>query len=962
MRWRLLLILAVVVGALASPAQARDGALDWHTIDTPHFQLHFHDGLEQVAWRAARLCEEAHAVLGPVFGHAPDRRVQVNLSDFGDSANGSATALPYPKINLFAAPPTLDGNLNDYDDWLRLLIFHEYVHILQLDNISGLPAWINGLLGKTAAPNQNLPSVQLEGGAVWGESLTSGRGRIRSALFRGQLRAQALTGRLHGPDAVVHAPQDWPGANVWYMYGGHFHHWLAEHRDAGVPSRYHDAFSDQLIPFGLNRAVREATGQTWTTLFRAWQADLTAQAQAEARHLRALGLTPFRLISPAPFRHQSPRYLPDGGLLALEFAHHRRTAIYLRQPGEVGDAGDEIYEAESLEGYDVCPGGTRWVLDQGEVHRGLYRFHDLYRWDRGRAGAVRLTRGSRVREPACAPDGQWAAAVQIVAGRTRLVRVSLLDGRIEVLHDPGGLDQIAYPVVTPDGTGVVAVRVSATHGRDLIHVALADGAVRRLTADHALELHPRFSRDGRWLVYASDRGGVFDLYAQPWGRAGPPRRLTRSLTGALDLALSPDGTRVAYAQISPDGYDLVDAPFAPATAPVVRPPIEAAQASRPALSAAPLPVRDYDPLDTLWPVAWSPSFSFSNAEESASTLGLEVSAADVAGFHAFTALISTTPEDDALSLGVQWSLFRFTPVLSVGLNHATRTRAGGALWGSARNDWRERVTSVSSSLSLPFSRAGKGASASLRYGLSHYRPAENPDPVHDPLDRGPIVPPPLTAASLALSIRFGEYDRHPYAISTNQGRGFGLTLRARHPTLGGEIESAELLFDYTEFVPLWRRHVLAVRLSGAFGRGHNGARAFYGLGPPPERNLALDVLDEVRYGASFLRGYPSGAVTGDRYVLAKVEYRLPLLDGFVGPHTVPAFFERLKLAVFSDWAQAGNAPLVFENDAFRRSVGLELLTEATVAWRMPIDVRAGYAWGFDTGGEHQLYVFLGQWF
>jgi hypothetical protein len=946
---------------LALPVAARDSALSWHTIDTPHFQLHFHDGLEPVAWRAAHLCEEAHAVLTPLYGHRPDRRVQVNLTDFGDSANGSATALPYPKINLFAAPPTIDGNLSDYDDWLRLLIFHEYVHILQLDNVSGLPAWINGVLGKTAAPNQNLPSFQLEGGAVWAESRTSGRGRIRSALFRGTLRAQALAGQLHGPDAVVHVPQDWPGANVWYMYGGHFHQWLAEQRDAGAASRYHDAFSDQLIPFGLNRAVNEATGQTWTTLYRAWQADLTARAQVEARRIEQLGTTAYRTISAAPFRHQSPRYRANGDLLSIEFAHHRRTAIYQRTPTETGATGHELYESESMEGYDVCPNG-HLVLDQGEPHLGLYRFHDLYRWDPTKAGAVRLTRGARVREPACAPDDRWVAAVQMLAGRTRLVEVSLLDGVITPLHDPGALNQMAYPVVSPDGAGVVAVRISAEHGRDLVHVDRATGTVRRVTADHALELHPRFSRDGRWLVYASDRDGIFNLYAQAWPAGGPPRRLTRVITGALDPALSPDGERIAFTLLSADGYDLVDAPFAPEQAPPAVQPIEAAQPSRPAASDVPLPTRPYSPLPTLWPVAWSPSFSFTDAEESASTLGMELSAADVAGQHMLFANVATTPEDESLSVGLAYTLFRFTPVISLGLNHATRTRAGGALWGSVRNDWRERVTSFSSSVSLPFSRGGKSASASLRYGLTAYSPAENPEPVHDPLDQRPSLPQPLRASSLSLSVRFGETDRHPNAITTSEGRGLALTLRVRHPAMGGELETAEALFNYSEFVSLWARHVLAFRISGALGRGHDGRRAFYGLGPPPERNLALDLLDEIQYGSTFLRGYPAGTVQGDRYVLSKLEYRLPLLDAFVGPESVPAFFQRLKLALFTDWAQADTAPLTIQPSAFSRSVGAELVTEATVAWRMPVSIRMGYAWGFDPGGDHQIYVFLGQWF
>ncbi|MCB9536426.1 MAG: hypothetical protein H6704_09190 [Myxococcales bacterium] len=230
------------------PARAGDATLDWRTIDTPNFQLHYPVGLDAVAYRAARLCEEAHRVLSPYFARRATQRVQVVLTDFGDSANGSASALPYPHINLFAAPPKLDGNLNDYDDWLRLLVFHEYVHILQLDQTRGLPALINALFGGIIAPNQNLPSFTLEGGAVWLESATSARGRIHSAIFRGFLRVHALAGALYDIDAITHVPLTWPGANVWYMYGGHFIDWIARTRGEQVMGRVHDAMADDVIP------------------------------------------------------------------------------------------------------------------------------------------------------------------------------------------------------------------------------------------------------------------------------------------------------------------------------------------------------------------------------------------------------------------------------------------------------------------------------------------------------------------------------------------------------------------------------------------------------------------------------------------------------------------------------------------------------------------------------------------
>ena len=72
-------------------------------------------------------------------------------------ANGSATALPYNTIRLFITAPDDISPLGDYDDWYLELITHEHTHILHTDNITGVPAVVNRLMGKWWAPNQAQP-------------------------------------------------------------------------------------------------------------------------------------------------------------------------------------------------------------------------------------------------------------------------------------------------------------------------------------------------------------------------------------------------------------------------------------------------------------------------------------------------------------------------------------------------------------------------------------------------------------------------------------------------------------------------------------------------------------------------------------------------------------------------------------------------------------------------------------
>jgi eukaryotic-like serine/threonine-protein kinase len=71
--------------------------------------------------------------------------------------------------------------------------------------------------------------------------------------------------------------------------------------------------------------------------------------------------------------------------------------------------------------------------------------------------------------------------------------------------------------------------------------------VERLTSDTGVSIFPAISRDGRVLVYSSDRAGAGDL--DLWARflsGGEPVRLTRAAGSDITPDLSPDGERVVF--------------------------------------------------------------------------------------------------------------------------------------------------------------------------------------------------------------------------------------------------------------------------------------------------------------------------------------------------------------------------------------------------------------------------------
>ncbi len=112
------------------------------------------------------------------------------------------------------------------------------------------------------------------------------------------------------------------------------------------------------------------------------------------------------------------------------------------------------------------------------------------------------------------------------------------------------LKNVSDPQVSPDGKQVAYCVTwpdkEANENRVSVFVAAADGRSepRRFSQgnkDHS----PRWSPDGRYLAFVSDRGEKPQLFIAPLS-GGDPRKLTSAPHGVGQPAWSPDGTRIAY--------------------------------------------------------------------------------------------------------------------------------------------------------------------------------------------------------------------------------------------------------------------------------------------------------------------------------------------------------------------------------------------------------------------------------
>src|SRR5260370_8505470 len=134
-------------------------------------------------------------------------------------------------------------------------------------------------------------------------------------------------------------------------------------------------------------------------------------------------------------------------------------------------------------------------------------------------------------------------------------------------EDVYALTGVGDPRISPDGTRIAYVIQTIDRDkneyRSAIWVAPRDGseAARLFTAGEKRDGSPRWSPDGRWLAFVSNRGddkAQAQIYVIP-AEGGEARKLTDLKESAGELAWSPDSTRIAFtARVRDEAYEEED--------------------------------------------------------------------------------------------------------------------------------------------------------------------------------------------------------------------------------------------------------------------------------------------------------------------------------------------------------------------------------------------------------------------
>ena len=1003
---RVAVLVAVLVTVIPSPGAAQlqltRPDLSYRTFDTPHFRVVYAEGLREVAQRAAGYAEEGHEILRESFFSPPDGRIELLITDHTDLSNGFALVAPTPRIILWVRPPMDGTGLSQFDDWIRLVTYHELAHVFHLEQTGALGRAARRLFGRAPRnwpffTGHLLPLWALEGVAVQVESAHTDGGRIHGTALESTARAQALGDGVESLGQALGRSPVWPGGNRPYVFGSLFFHWLDEAYGPDAVRVFLEAAAEQWIPFRLNAAARTATDRSLDELWEEWREQVAretlAEAGADGEGAAGSGVE-YLTRGLWTAAHPAPR--PGSDQVAYIRADGRSdTRLVLRD-----DDGGET----TLALWNGTQGAPSWAPD-GSLRATQIEFTD--RWSMRRdlyrvgpdGGAERLTTDKRIVHADAHPETGQAAAVQEGEGTNRLVILSGDGGLERVVRDFDPALHWAYPRWSPDGTrlavirwrqgGWTGVKVLSPDGSS--DGAAGDGTSFMLHEDRGVNTAPAWSPDGSWVLWAGDGDGALNLLAREPGAdeaAGPLRQITRTLTGANHPAVDSRGRWIYFTIQDAQGWDLVRMPFEPALWGAPSPVQERFHAGGGGSGQVPAGLdpepdhRTWSPFRSLLPRYWLPDWhepeSVGDVRVLPWVVGLETSGRDLVGRHSWALTVGAGVPDPGRRTELR-SHWRWAglgqPALTVVAEQSYRT-LGAAPVPETEADTvypvaRERRVGLDADVVRQRARSVGQLSVGVREVRVH-REIREADGQRSPRLR--LALPERRLTELRGGMAVSTVRGFPFSISPEEGA--ALTVQGRHrfhraladtlvgvPGVDGSFTEGLALarafraFEPPAGMPDFSRGGIGIRVAGGVASGPGaGARHFLvGGGGGGGDGFGRFTASEANPLFS-VRGYPRGVVGGDRVWAASAEVRVPLANLHRGFGALPLHLDRMAAGLFVDAAGARGRAQAVPVWRERASIGVELSLIHSLFFGTPDQIRAGVALPLVNGDGAGVYI------
>jgi len=1044
-----IIIFSLIILQAVVMVEARyDPRLNWKVLESPHFSVYFsvaqnneqnnkdfNNNNEQLAQVVADIAEEAYhqinAQLGSPNKHHPMQKIAIIIEDFSDYALGFASSFPHRVIRISLTGATAKSFDMKFISWLKMVITHEYTHIAHFEMTSGPTTALRALFGQILAPNALQPIWSIEGLAVYNETKFTTGGRGIDSRYDMYLRMAALEEKFNTLDQISgYYLTSWPDGTAPYIYGQSIIHFIAQKYGEDKVIAMSKIFCE--YPYlGFNHAVKKAISLNLNELYQTWEDHLKEKYQLQAQKiLSQKKLTPSQQLTKYNYWVDYPHWLStptsDRDKIAVKVSTpHSYPFIQIIDPLspslpltprstknriQTQPLIKRTYGRDSS--FSLSPDYSKIIYAKLDDYKQFYKFYDLYLFDLKTEKKVRLSEGLRARDPSWSPDPDNPQIVAVInqSGTNNLALINspspsssinenhptyklITKEDIVYLTDFRDGTQLSQPSWSPNGDRIA---LSAwRQGYQDIYILnldsdnIVNSTLQPIFCDKSIDLSPCWSPDGKYLFFASDRTGIYNIFAFSFSDK-KLYQITNVLGGAFQPSISPDGTQLAFISYHTTGYELhlmkVDhnsSQWTEVKIEYIEPQIIATQQDTtwpmqqqqqyngPNNSPkANYPIHPCHPLTSFWPPTyWIPAAQLT---ENDLGIGFSTELKDVLGFHSLPLSVTYGIINNDLNYNLNYYNYSHLPIINFYLSgNAVLASQTPTSW------WEEGKTGIN--IFFPF----KGQTASTTNSRSYrqifslgyqyeksFNAADTSSSLNTNLQK---------ISSLKLGYSYSDAEKYGFSISPELGSSFSLTYQHADKALGSDFTFDKLLFDGRKFIPLHPLHqVLALRLVAGVSSLNileSGLdKKKFKLGG----NYSADNLSNINVNTFSLRGYKSAALEGNNLLLASLEYRFPMANIEhslkLGPLSI--FLERLSGALFFDmgnaWESSSNSVnmnIINEEDEinsiwqnFKSSIGAELKADFNYQYDSPFTLRLGAAKALTAPHGYGIYITLGSSF
>ncbi len=927
--------------------KAGDPAINWKTLKSKNFIIHYPQKYRKAAEKTKVLAEKAHQLLVPFMRWQPSSPTHIVVSSYTDQANGSATVYYRKTIRIFITYPSNNSTLADFDDWLWILLIHEYTHILNMDTKGKLPRLINAVFGQLWVPNSFLPTWIIESMAVYSETVFSSKGRNRSAIYDMYMRTDILSGRFLRLDQISGAPIPYPHGTIPYLYGSRFIWFLAKKFGDKNIGLYSHSYGKRNIPWGLNKSSHQTWGKSIEKLYKEFKTHLKLKYQYVKSRIIDRGVREGKNITKSGEYHFYPSFHPDKNNLLLfngSDGHSPRSLKIATLNNK-----KKIEKVKTVFNPITAAGKGIWYnsgvyFHQLELHKKVYSFNDIFFLDLKTQNLKQITQGKRIYSPIPTKKGFYA--VKSHGTRSDLVFLNK-KGKFKKTILKNGEDVYIYtPALSPDKK-YLTYSIWKKGKRKIKLLELTSGKTETLTSNSGMNTDPVWTPDQKYIIFSSDRTGIFNLYALEL-KTKQIFQITNLTGGAFNPSISADGKTIAYSGYNKKGYDIyiMDFKIDNCLEPLPESPrVKPLQFFSNYYGTG--KTNDYKPWKYLLPVAWMFDYGYTQS----SAFNLTLFGFDPVNHHYYDSNLTWSFLDDyySFNFNYEYSRFKFPVYASFYAGNYQKEN----MWVNDQwqdYEWNYYKAEVSSTYPL-ITKMRRSLYAYLTGNIYRGIP-ENKRPVPRPDSTLPQYPKQLTKSSVKLGGYYYATKSSTYALDWESGLYASAYAQADFSSSTQTVYKFSAQSIYRRKLPFGKHWVLSFNLKA--GSSVNSNSSEFVIGGTQFRMKDNFLPWEINYNN--IHGFPNYNELGSHYYSSSIYLTFPLRWIDQGISTLPVYLRRISGKIFFDAGKTFNDELEFEVPLM--AMGGEIKLSMLQGYQAKVNFILGFSRGFGEYGEWTWYSAL----